>query len=544
MRATAKLFPVSYVVLTVALLFSIAAWAQTAAEGAAVQTAPAGQNTGQAAQASMSQATADTAGQQPAPTQIAAPSASASEMQSSAPLRVMVNKSLLITTTERLKRVSVTDPSVADAMVVTPTQVLVHGRAPGEVSLILWDEQERSRSFDLRVDVDVTALQLDIDHLFPEEHIQVEPSRNAVVLNGHVATKEDADRAGAIAGAFSKNVVNVLTFGPVGAQEVLLEVKFAEVQRTAITQWGFNLFSTGAAGNIGATGTGQFSPFTGANVGRIPSNVLQPGAATGSAFASGYPGASLTGTPATFATNSLMNLFLFRSDINLGAIVQALQQKNILQVLAEPNLIAVNGRESSFLAGGEFPYPVVTASQGLQTVTIVFKEYGIKLRFTPVIMPNGNIHLKVAPEVSALDYTNAVTLSGFLLPAISTRRAESELELQDGQSFVIAGLLDNNLTDFSDKIPGLGDIPILGKLFSSKNKNKQSDELMVLITAHRISPASSPAPLPKFPEPFLTPPDTTPVPGTGVEKPAAEVQPAAGSGGQNVTLAVASSNGK
>ncbi|MGA3210316.1 MAG: pilus assembly protein N-terminal domain-containing protein [Terriglobales bacterium] len=544
MRATAKLFPVSNLVLAVALLFGVTAWAQTAAEGAVVQAAPAGQTAGQAAQSSMSQATADTSGQQPAPTQIAAPSASASEMQSSAPLRVMVNKSLLITTTERLKRVSVTDPSVADAMVVTPTQVLVHGRAPGEVSLILWDEQERSRSFDLRVDVDVTALQQDIDHLFPDEHIQIEPSRNAVVLNGHVATKEDADRAGAVAGAFSKNVVNVLTFGPVGAQEVLLEVKFAEVQRTAITQWGFNLFSTGAAGNIGATGTGQFSPFTGANVGSIPVNAKQPGAITGSAIASGYANSPLTGSPASFATNSLMNLFLFRSDINLGAIVTALQEKNILQVLAEPNLIAVNGRESSFLAGGEFPYPVVSSSQGLQSITIVFKEYGIKLKFTPLIMPNGNIHLHVAPEVSALDYTNAVTISGFVLPAISTRRAESELELQDGQSFVIAGLLDNNLTDFGQKIPGLGDIPILGKLFSSKNKNNQSDELMVLITAHRISPASSPAPLPKFPEPFLTPPETTPVPGTGTEKPSAAIQPASSSDSQTVTVAAASSAAK
>jgi pilus assembly protein CpaC len=165
------------------------------------------------------------------------------------------------------------------------------------------------------------------------------------------------------------------------------------------------------------------------------------------------------------------------------------------------------------------------------------------LKFTPLIMPNGNIHLRVNPEVSSLDYTNAVTVSGFVLPAITTRRAESELELQDGQSFVIAGLLDNTLQDFADKVPGLGDIPILGNLFRSKNKQKTSDELLVLITAHRISPSSTPAPLPKYPEPFLTP-ETTPVPGSGAERPTAEVQPEAPADSGRVALAQAGPNVK
>jgi pilus assembly protein CpaC len=166
-------------------------------------------------------------------------------------------------------------------------------------------------------------------------------------------------------------------------------------------------------------------------------------------------------------------------------------------------LIAVNGKEASFLAGGQFPFPVVQPGQGFTAVSIQFKDFGVKLQFTPVIMPNGNIHLKVAPEVSTLDFTNALTISGFTVPALATRKAETEFELQDGQSFVIAGLLDNRLTNIASKIPGLGDIPILGNLFKSKNNQKSNSELMVLCTVHRISANNQPPPLPQNPHPFL-----------------------------------------
>ena len=168
-------------------------------------------------------------------------------------------------------------------------------------------------------------------------------------------------------------------------------------------------------------------------------------------------------TPPTVNVTDFLNLFITRTDLNLGVVIKALQDKNLLQILAEPNLIAVNGKEASFLAGGEFPFPIVQPSQGFTAVTIQFKEFGVKLKFTPVIMPNGNIHLKVVPEVSTLDFTNALQISGFLIPALSTRRADTEFELQDGQSFVIAGLMDNRVTSITNKIPGLGDIPILGQ---------------------------------------------------------------------------------
>ncbi len=368
----------------------------------------------------------------------------------------MVGKSLLINTTERLKRVSVTDDAVADAMVVTPTQILVHGRAAGEVSLLIWDELERSRSFDLRVDVDVTAAAEEEKRVFPDEQINVSPSRSAIVLSGHVSTEDVSKRAGMIAEAYSKNVVNVLTFGPVGAQEVLLEVKFAEVDRSVSHPAGNQPVHAGA----GQHHRGQ------------PDRAIWLGTDQSPPATTSTTNGVTTTTSATAPTTTIsdfLNLFVTRTDINIGAVIKALQQKNLLQILAEPNLIAVNGKEASFLAGGEFPFPIVQPGQGFTAVTISFKEFGVELKFTPVIMPNGNIHLKVAPSVSALDFANALTISGFTVPALSTRKAETEFELQDGQSFVIAGLIDNRVTDLYNKIPGLGDIPILGNFFKSKS---------------------------------------------------------------------------
>lgn len=406
-----------------------------------------------------------------------------SQSQGSAPLRVMVDKSLLINTTERIKRISYSDPNVVYANVITPTQILVHGRSPGEVSLLIWDELERSRSFDLRVDVDVSACAEEEHRVFPDEQISVTPSRAAIVLSGHVSTEDVAKRAGELASAYSKNVINVLTFGPVGAQEVLLEVKFAEVDRSALTQLGINVFSTGAANLIGTTTTGQFGGFGSQNITQTQGQ----------------------NTPVTAnqTVSSILNMFLFQPNIHLGAVIEALETKNLLQILSEPTLIAVNGKKASFLAGGQFPFPIVQPGQGFTAVTISFKEFGVKLEFTPVIMPNGNIHLTVAPEVSTLDFADALTISGFTVPALSTRKAETEFELQDGQSFVIAGLIDNRVTDTWNKIPGLGDIPILGAFFKSKSISKSNSELMVLCTVHRTAPPNEPPPGPKNPAPFI-----------------------------------------
>lgn len=406
-------------------------------------------------------------------------------VETAAPLRVMVGKSIIINTTDRLKRVSITDPVVADAVVVTPSQLMIHGRAPGEVTLVVWDEQERSRSFDLRVDIDVTAAAEEIKRLMPNELVTVSASRNALILSGSVVDKETAERAGAIAGAYSRTVINVLTFGPIGAQEVLLEVHFAEVDRGAIVQFGANLLSTGASGNIGSTTTGQFG------------NVGSPVDLTS------FIGAPLSGFGSQIKGLDPLNFFLFRPDLNLGVTLKLLQQKNLLQILAEPNLIAVNGKEATFLAGGEFPVPVPQAGAVAGAITVQYKEFGVRLNFTPVIMPNGNIHLIVKPEVSSLDFANGIISGGFRIPALTTRRASTELELQDGQSFVIAGLMDNRLTTNLSKMPGIGDIPILGYLFRSKDINKNKTELMVMVTAHRIAPSTQKPATPEMPKPFL-----------------------------------------
>ena len=435
----------------------------------------------------------DSNAQAPAPvptgTQTATIPAPSQSTQGSAPLRVMVGKSLLINTTERLKRISVTDPAIAFAQVITPTQILVHGKSPGEVSLLIWDELERSRSFDLRVDVDVSACAEEEHRVFPEEQITVTPSRAAIVLSGHVSTEDVSKRAAELANAYSPKVVNVLTFGPVGAQEVLLQVKFVEVDRSALTQMGVNFVSTGAANTLGTITTGQFGGFG-------------PQTLTGGTSTTTTPTGTTT-TTASETLNNILNLFVFRPDINLGVVIEALQTKNLLQILAEPNLIAVNGKEASFLAGGQFPFPIVQPGAGFTAVTISFKEFGVRLQFTPVITPNGNIHLKVAPEVSTLDFANALTISGFTVPALSTRKAETEFELQDGQSFVIAGLMDNRVTDIYNKIPGLGDIPILGNFFRSKSLQRSNSELMVLCTVHRVSPSSEPVKAPQMVQPFM-----------------------------------------
>ena len=484
------------VAITMVTMASAQVVAEHAATQAATQPAAQGaQSVGQAAGQAMGQTQENPPAQTPSQTPATPPAPAANqapptgpgagaEQQGPAPLRVMVGKSLLINTTERLKRVSVTDPSVADALVVTPTQILVHGRSPGEVSLVIWDEAERSRSFDLRVDVDVTAAAEEMRKIFPDEQIEVSPSRAAIVLSGHVSTEDVAKRAGLIADAYSKNVVNVLTFGPVGAQEVELAVKFAEIDRTAILQYGINIFSTGATNTIGTIGTQQFGGFGSQQITDV--------------FPSPH-----TPFQTNQTLNDALNVFLFRPDIHLGTVIRALQQKNLLEILAEPNLIAVNGKEASFLAGGEFPFPVVQPGQGFVSVTIQFKEFGVKLKFTPVIMPNGNIHLHVQPEVSALDFANALTISGFVIPALSTRRADTEFEMQDGQSFVIAGLMDNRVTDLASKMPGLGDLPIIGNLFKSKSRQKSKSELMVLVTAKRISPSTTPGTPPPVPEKYM-----------------------------------------
>ena len=293
---------------------------------------------------------------------------------------------------------------------------------------------------------------------------------------------------------------------PPAAGEILLEVKFAEVNRTALTQIGANLFSENPK-LVGSTSTGQYGPPA---LSTLPST----GTSTTGTSTTGTTGTTGTSTSAAanpvtpdFTLSSLLNIFLFRPDVNVGLTIQALEQQSLLQMLAEPNLLTETGKEASFLAGGEFPFPVVQggASGSVPTVTIQFREYGVKLTFTPTLTEGNRIHLHVRPEVSALDFTNAVTLSGFFIPALSTRRVDAEMELADGQSFGIAGLVNNQVSEIINKMPVLGDLPVIGQLFRSKSFQKSKDELVVIVTPHIVHPlgVGQEPKLPTYPVPFM-----------------------------------------
>ena len=403
----------------------------------------------------------------------------------------MVGKSLLINTTERLRRVSVTDPVVAEVSVVTPTQILVHGRAAGEVSLLIWDELERSRSFDLRVDVDVSAAAEEEKRVFPDEQITVSPSRSAIVLSGHVSTKDVADRAALIAEAYSAKVVNVLTSGPVGSQEVLLKVTFAEVDRTALTQLGANLLLPGQGNTIALSQTQQFG---GVSVTTTAQTTTTNGNSTTT---------TQTPTPPTANISNFLNLFLFRSDINFGAVIQALQTRNLLQILAEPSVIAMNGKQAKMLAGGQFPFPVVQPGQGFAAVTISFKHFGVEQD----VQAGNHAERQHRLESGAIRQHVGFfqRLDDFRVYGSRAQHAQrgQQFELQDGQSFVIAGLMDNRVTDIMNKIPGIGDIPFIGNFFKSKSAQKSRTELMVLCTVRKIDATAQPPMLPTQPRPFL-----------------------------------------
>jgi pilus assembly protein CpaC len=419
-------------------------------------------------------------------------------------LRVFIGRSIVVRVQEPLKRASVTDPVIASAVVVAPDQIMIHGLKAGTVTLLLWDEQERLRSFDLQVLLDIRPIAANLKQLFPRENIEVSQSGAALVLTGEVSGQAVADKAVALAQTEATAVVSMLRTRSQMNDTVMLQVRFAEVDRTAVQQLGINILSTGAANTIGDTTTQQFGSLA-ARAGATAAGGAGGTTTQGLGSVAGAIGQKLANTPATFGLSDLLNIFVFRSDLNLGVVIRALQQRNLLQILAEPNLLAVNGKEASFLAGGEFPFPVVQGGTGLTAVTIQFKEFGIKLKFTANLLDDDVIRLKVAPEVSALDFANALTISGFLIPAISTRRADTEVDLRDGQSFAIAGLIDNRLTEIASKIPWLGDVPVIGKLFRSRSVNRNNTELMVLVTPKLVKPLdpSQVPPTPPFPAPFL-----------------------------------------
>jgi len=392
-------------------------------------------------------------------------------------LHVFVGKSVVINLQSPVTRILSSNPAVIDTLATSPTQIVVEGKAAGSSSLILWDATGHSQMLDVTVDVNVSHLRTVLDQTYPGEQINVQSDGAHLLLTGTVSDAKIVDDVGKMAGQYSSGVVNSLTVAPVHEQQILLEVKFAEVDRTKLQQFGINFFSTGAANTLGSVSTQQFSPPTLTTTGTASSGT----AGTGNVNVS-----------------DVLNIFAFRPDVNLGVTIRDLEGKSVLQILAEPNLLALNGQKASFLAGGEFPVPVVQGGANVGAVTIQFRPFGVRLDFTAYIGKDKVIRLHVAPEVSTLDFSNAAIISGFTVPALSTRKAETEIELRDGQSFGIAGLLDNRAQVQLSKVPGIADIPILGNLFRSRVVNRSNSELLVLVTPRVVDPVKldNPPPVP------------------------------------------------
>lgn len=424
-------------------------------------------------------------------------------------LFVTVGKSLVVESPVNIERISVGDSKKAEAMAVTPRQILVNGKETGETSLIVWQAGGNRLMFDLRVRAGTEHLELvrqQMEKELPGQDVSLAEEGESVFVRGTVSDMTSADRAVAIAGALGKPINLLRVKLPAVQQQILLKVRFIDVDRNVTQQLGINITSLGVGRTIGQTSTDQFTP---------------PGMST---LTQNVPfGQSVSTVSQSWNLSNLGNIFLWRPTDNIMATVTALEARGLSQILAEPNLLTMDGKPASFLAGGEIPIPVVQSSAGgLGTVTIMWKEFGVRINFVPTITPRKTIRLRVAPEVSSLDPASGVTISGFSVPGLSVRRMQTEIELEDGQSFAIAGLLDNRTTETFSKIPGLGDIPVLGKLFQSRSRNKTNSELLVLVTPELVRPIPAGQPLPDIKLPQLPlkdsdkdPPRTPPISVTG-----------------------------
>ena len=413
-------------------------------------------------------------------------------------VRLTVGRSTLVDIGQPISRVSLTKADVADALVTSPSQLLVHGKMPGAISMFVWSRGGSVKRYEIVIERDLDALNEQFRMLFPGENIQAHSNGKAVVLSGNVSRKEVTEKAIAVAAGYVEKKEDVVTLlaaqpGP-PSQQVMLRVRFAEVSRSAISELGATFFSspTGVENTIGRIATPQVPgpTYTELQWSKESSNF----------------GAPVTSASGKINFGDFLNLFFFSQKYDVGVLIRAMQQRGLFQSLAEPNLVAESGKEASFLAGGEFPVPVAQGSGANLAVSVQFKEFGVRLNFTPTI--NGDrVHLKVRPEVSTLDFANGVVLSGFRIPALSTRRTETEIELRNGQTFAIAGLMNNQMQSTMQKIPGIGDIPILGYLFRSKVANKEQTELVVMITPEILASDSFGVTnqLPRTPETFMPP---------------------------------------
>jgi pilus assembly protein CpaC len=373
---------------------------------------------------------------------------------------VKIGKSPLIEVKEAFDRVSVTDPTIADVFVISPNQILISGKTVGVTSLVLFYPR-KTLFFDLVVQNDLALLRERLKQIAPRDGIEVYPARNAIVLQGAVSSEELITASAELAAVFSPDgkVVNLLILRDVKPQQVLIQVTVAEVARRALKELGFSWRLLGSAFQGGAfPGTPFFPPL-------------------GLLSEAGNPDLEFT---------ELTNLFFASPSRDYGGLVRAIAERDLFRVLAKPNLITESGTEASFLSGGEFPYPVVQSNSG--AISVVFKPFGVGLIFLPVVLDDGTINLRVEPEISTLDFANSVVSAGTEVPTIRKNSAFTTLNLRDGESFAIAGLINNSVRQTVSKIPLLGDIPILGALFRSTQFQNDETELLFLVTVKLVKP--------------------------------------------------------
>ena len=418
-------------------------------------------------------------------------SLSAAAQGGSEEIRVTLGKSVVIDYPEDVSRISTSSPDVVDYVPVSTREILLHAKGVGVATLVIWAKSGQRNFYNVTVDYNLDPVRKLLKDTFPSEDLRIVAARDTVTVSGQVSTQAVADRAMATVVPLVKTAVNNMRVrvAPVDKQ-ILLRVKFAELSRTYGNQFAVNLISTGATNTIGSATTGQFGS-------------VRPEVDGG-----------------TFTLTDALNIFAFRPDLNLGAILKMLQSNGMLQILAEPNLVTSNGKEASFLVGGEFPVPILQGGGNSGAVTIQFREFGIRLTFNPTITENGTLKLYVKPEVSTIDLARAVSFNGFTIPALSTRRVESTIELAPGQSFVIGGLIDDRTSETFSRIPGLSSIPLLGNLFKSRDENRQKSELIVMVTPEIVEPMNpgDSKLQPQFTSEFLKPimlPNGMPV-GSGV----------------------------
>jgi pilus assembly protein CpaC len=395
-------------------------------------------------------------------------------------------------------RIYTSNPEVADVVAIDTHQVVVNAKAAGKATVAVWLQSGVSHPIPVTVNFDLAPIQKLLDLSFPDDRMTVSGTKDAMVLFGHAGKASTVERALAILKPFTQSAVSSIEVPvPSGEKQIALHVLFAELDRTVSESFGVNLLSTGAANTPGQTSTGQFAPATSPEL-------------------KGAIGNAVSGTSSTFNLANMLNIFAFRPDLNLAATIQALQAKGLLQILAQPDLVTTDGKEAHFTVGGEFPVPVPQSGASAGAITVQFREFGIRLSFTPTTTANGTIKLHVQPEVSTLDAANGIVISGFSIPALSTRKVETEVELNQGQSFVIAGLMDDRVTQNLSKIPGIGDIPVLGALFRSHSRTRSKTELIVVVTPEIRAPlaiGTSPT-LPAMPEPFLPRPTASQSPAS------------------------------